>query len=333
MHRKSILRLARVFGCWVLVGLVFTCETVRARQSPCGVDFPVNVILPDGALVRKLSPETFIAHGKHGPIPVESVTIDTGARRVLFVVETGKSLPAAARRIQATVLSEIMSNARPEDSFALLTARGPRVAVDFSSSRDQLKGALEELGLPPGGKDQGGGVLDTLIEAADWFHQPQPGDSIVVMTMGIESPHRVSYSQVRDSLAVRLIRLFGFQLGQIIGGYYQTGISIAPNGSTMPSASIAPNRENVFALSHESGGTIFLENTQGGPWREYKLTDENLQGAKRSADQTYKAVIEYYRVRVESPPKDFVLELAEPVKSQLPQARIMYPKHFPECVP
>lgn len=326
-HKQNIIRAGGVAATLLIVWI----STSLAQLPPCTVDIPVNVILPDGALIRQLRVGGFVVRSKKETLPIQLLTNDIGPRRILFVVETGKNIPMPARRIETSVISEILVKARPEDSFALLTTRGTRKEVGFHSNQEELKAILGELEIMPHGKDREDGVLDRLLEATDLFNQPQPGDSIVLMTMGIESAHRTSYSKVQAALAAGRIRLFGFQLGQIIGGYYETGVSLGQNGQLLPTASIAPNRENLFALSQESGGIVFLENTQGAPWREYKVTDETIMKVQRSAIQIYKAVMEYYRLQFQSPSRNFIVDLADPIRSQIPKARVMFPTHILDC--
>lgn len=315
------------------LALLLVCTNGSAEQPPCDAELPVNVVLPDASLVRGLGPENFVARTKREPLRIGSFTTDTGPRRILFVVETGKQLPEAARTVEAAVLSHILSIARPEDSFALLTARGPRREVRFGSNRDAVNASVHELGEAPRGKNQENGVLDALLEGAEWFQEARPGDAIIVMTMGIESAHKASYSKVRTALAAQRIRLFGFQLGQKIAGFYQTAVAPGIWGQFSVQAFVSPNEENVFALSFESGGFVCNENTGGDPWRQYKLTEERLEIVKILGQQMHKAATNYYSLRAEFPRRNYVIDLADPMKQKLPQAMVTYPRRLPDCAP
>lgn len=316
-------------GTWL--ALLLVCTNGSAEQPPCDTEVPLNVVLPDATLVRGLKGENFVARTKHESVRIESLTTDSGRRRILFVVETGKHVPDTARAVGATVLSHVLSIARTQDSFALLTARGPRREIRFGSGREALNAAVEEFKSAPRGKNQEGGVLDALLEASEWFREVKPGDAIFVMTMGIESAHRAGYSKVRSALADRRIRLFGFQLGQMIAGSYQTEFSLGLWGQYSLQSSVSPNQENVFALGFESGGFVCYENTAGGPQRQYKLTDERLEIVKVLGRQMYKAATNYYSLRAELPRRDYVIELADPMKQNLPQAVVTYPRYLPDC--
>ena len=74
-----------------------------------------------------------------------------------------------------------------------------------------------------------------------------------------------------------------------------------------------------------------MENTEGDPWRQYKLTDERKQEIKRLAGQLYKGSTEYYVIRVDSPPPEYQLGLAGSILKDLPNARVVYPRRLTEC--
>ncbi|MBZ5528778.1 MAG: hypothetical protein LAN71_12865 [Acidobacteriia bacterium] len=297
------------------------------------MELPVLVTLPSGALVQRLGPEGFVGRGVKGPIPLESVETERGARRILFVVENAKRVPEAARKIEAAVIREIVSKADAEDVFGLLTARGPRKEIRFGESRESLQAAANEIEAGMKGKNQEDAVLDSVYEGAGWFQPGRAGDAIFVLTMGIEKNNQVSFDKVRDRLTGAGIRVFGFQLGMLISGYIYGGVGMGPGGQLIPTANISANRENFFALSMDTGGFASLENAEGDPQKRYRLTDERLRVVQYMAAQEYKAAVEYYRVRVQNPPKEMVLDLAEAIRKQIPQAMVIYPKTALACSP
>lgn len=316
----------------ILVALPIVCARAYAEDPPCVVNVPVNVMTPDNALVRGLDEHSLVARNTGGPLTIQSFSIDRGPRRIVFVLETGQSIPEAARKIATSVISGILSSARAEDSFALLTAHGPRKELRFGTSRDTLQTNLDELAMRPHARNETGGVLDAVLEAVGWLQQPQPGDAIVLVTMGIESPSRTGYGKVRDALAEGGVRLFGFQLGPVLAGYYDTSLIFLPGGVIRPSA-IMPNEESLFALASGAGGFAFVENAEGHPRRAYKLTQERLHFLTKSAGQIYKAVIEYYLLRLETPKRGLVVDLADPIGKQFPKAEVIYPRYLPGCSP
>jgi len=111
--------------------------------------------------------------------------------------------------ISANILTQIVSQARPEDAFALITARG--------ESRDVLLNALHDLTAK--GEAQDSGVRDAVQQGVAWLQPRQKGDAILLHTMGIESYSRTNFRKVRDALEPWGIRLFGMQFGPIVAGY------------------------------------------------------------------------------------------------------------------
>jgi hypothetical protein len=313
--------------------LLSLCRAGLAQQSPCKIEIPVTVMLPDGSLVEKLGIDGFVAHNKQTAVPIQSLTADVGARRIVFVVENGKHVTEAARKIEAVVISDILANAREIDSFALLTSNGPRREYILGSSRDSLTVALKELDKPTQGKSRPYEVLEAVLQAVSWFQQPQPGDSIMLMTMGTESDRTTSFSKLEATLAAARIRLFGFHLGKKIAGYFDDSLMVGPRGMVSTSGGINPNRENLFALSAHSAGFALAEDTTGEPWHEYKLTDKRLQEVTDLAWQMYKAITGYYRIQFEAPMKNLDLDLSDKIRKQLPRAKVIYPRHPVGCAP
>jgi len=282
---------------------------------------------PERTLVGNLPAEAFVAQSKKHPIRILSATYDRGPRRLIFVAEKANKMPAAARKIEAAVICHILSKARPEDSFALLTARGARLELRFGSSREAVRAAAEELASPPQGKAGGQGVLDAILEATTWFQPPQTGDSVLVVTMGLESRHKAGFSKVRAAVAAGGIRVFGFQLG----AYSVDSLS---GGSNFDSLYIQgfgkiSRLDQTFVLSEGSGGRAVLEDSQQG--KQYRLTDERLEELKNKGEMMYEEVTKYYALQLDSVGPGLAVGLTQPVLSQLPWVLIYYPEYVLPC--
>jgi hypothetical protein len=304
----------------------------RAEELPCTVQLPVSVLLPDGALIRNLNRDQIVVKGKNGPLPTTGLVTDKAPRRIVLVAETGERVSAPARTITANVLSEIVSKARPEDSFALLTARGPLRQVHFGENRDVLQNVINDLAAKAPGKSPSPDLLDALQQAVAWLQPHQRGDAILVLTVGLEDDRsRTKYPKVRDALGEAGIRLFGFQLGGIVSGFIHEEWTPLPGGpGVRPSASMVANREGLDSLSRESGGFIFVEDTSS-PVQAYKLTDERLKLIKGRGRQLYKAAAEFYLLTATSFAKDFSIDVSDEVRKQLPAAMVAYPRWSPAC--
>jgi hypothetical protein len=305
---------------------------VSAQQSACTARIPATVYLPDGVLLRHLRPNQFVAHSKSENLSISSAPEASGGRRVVFVVETGKRLPDAARKIQAGVLSEIISVSAPDDMLGLVTAHGPRLEVPLGENREALKNAIDAMENAPNRQTQQNGILDSIQEAAMWLEPHQEGDAIVVLTMGIErdSSH-ASFGKVKDKLVSSGVRLFGFQLGMVVSGIYSIGVSALPGGSGyIPHAYVSPNEESLNALSVSSGGFLFAEDTEG-TLKTYRLTDQRLTALKNGGKQFYKAIREYYLLGLQVSAGNIELDIAAEVRARVPKAEVAYPRKKDYC--
>jgi hypothetical protein len=318
--------------------LLFFLPSAAGQNPSCEVDVPLIIVMPDAALVRHVPADGFIAHHGGEALAIRSVDTDTGPRRIVLVVETGKNVNQAARKVEASVLGAIVTNARAEDSFAFLTAHGPRKELPFGAPRDVLLSSIGELSLPAMGKNQSKSILDSVLEAADWLRPSQQGDSIILFTMGLGPLGESGYGRVANTLNASGIRLFGFQLGTFYAGIYSVGLAPSPGGPNgfppgvlLPSARIDPNRETIFGLADEAGGFFLEENTEGDPQLRYQLTGGRLQQLDKFGGQLYKGIMEYYRIRLGAAPKGFTIDLTDPLRQQLPRAHVVYPRKATRC--
>jgi len=317
---------------WLLICTLLSCSGSTAGQDhPCEVDIPVNIVTPELALVRHVPKDGFIAHHGDNALAIHSVDADIAPRRIVLVVENGKSVNSAARKIEASVLGGIVTNARAEDSFAFLTARGPRKELPFGIPRDMLLSSIRELSSPANGKDQGKSALEAVLEASGWLQPSQPGDSIILLTMGLE-PGEMEYGKVTKTLTTSAIRLFGFQFGVLYLATYSSHLGPIASGP-FPIVKIDPNRETIFDLGEETGGFLLEENTEGNPQLSYHLTDDRLQQLGYFAGQLYKGVVEYYRMRLGPAPEGFVVDLSDSVRQKVPKAHVLYPRRTLNCSP
>lgn len=300
-----------------------------------------NIRWPRKVQVGELPESAFIAHGKENPVSVRSATIDRGPHRIIFVAENGKQMPEAARRIEAAVISDIVSNARAEDSFALLTSRGPPVEVRLGPGRDTIRTVAEQLRNPPASKSEGQGVLDTVLEATTWFQPPKPGDAIVLCALGLDSKHRVGFHEVLAAVAAGHVRVFGFEFAKVSQPDMQLTFPRLDSLFSIPESGFG-NIDHLFALTAASGGWADQEDTEqryqnqlvGGHLKQvkYQLTQERLSGLQADAESMYKAISDYYLLEIKSTDQQVAVGLTPSVLRQLPWVTLNYP-HYPLTCP
>jgi hypothetical protein len=344
-----------VLTCLFAIVLCSPGPEIFAQQPTCTV--PVNVIGPDlsslskdqaedrtaawlqqwgnqhpypwgGALgskplwapVRDVPADAFVVRDKKHPVPVESVTVDRGPRRIVFVADNGAKMTLAARKIEAAVIANVLSKGRAEDSFALLTARGPRMALPFGAGLDSMKAPADKLSGLAQGQGKGESVLDAVLEATSWLQPPKAGDSILLVAMRVEGGNRVSSRKVRNALRAGGIRLFGFQLGP----------SFVVNKNLEEPALYSGFIHGMLTLAKISGGVVVVEDTEES---NYRLDTEDLDLLKTNAEQMYSAIVQYYVLRFDSIDPHQIVRLYPVFKKQphIP-LRVLYPHYSPNCV-
>lgn len=179
-----------------------------------------------------VSLESFVARDGRQRLPVWSVREDMGPRRIALVLVFDRGWATAEHGAFSEALRSaaeaIFDRARPEDSLALLTAVGPRIAVPFGSAPGVLRAAVTRLSPSPTPLGRADSVLNALLEAADWFGAPEPGDAILLIG-GFPRASRGRVAQARRVLVGRGIRLFLFGGGITAGCDFLDCYSVSPD--------------------------------------------------------------------------------------------------------
>jgi hypothetical protein len=313
-------------ACTAVLVLTLCAPLGHTQQATCIV--PANVWNPDGG-TRGLSADAFVVHDRKRPIQVLSCAADWSPRRVIFVADNGHNVSPAARQIEVAVITDMLAKARPEDSFALLTARGPRVALRVGSSRDVVRAAAEQLENAPQGKSGCESVLDAVLEATDWFQPTRPGDSILLLALNLEGRHRASFSKARAALTAGRIRLFGFELGEVNQPDLLEEFSNLDSFFSIPRSGFG-NVDHFLALSVESGGVAVRQDTTA-EGKGHTVPDVWLGQLRYTAELLYEAIAEYDLLHLSSVGPHTAIDLAPSVRRQLPVARVLYPRNLPQC--
>jgi hypothetical protein len=332
--------LSRIFSALTVI-LVFS--TLGAgQQTACKGEIPINVISASGDIFRGLAAEDFVGRLQKKAVTVKLVTFDDGPRRVLIVVDANKKLPADSRKAQGEMLRTILDNARPQDTFALISTHGHGPQVKFTADRSAIKAALGWDNGPDNGKEKELGVLDGVMAGMEWFGTPQLGDSIVVMAADMEGNHKTNAKLVASALEEKRIRMFGLALGPVT-----TKNSVAGETITNASMGMAYSRpavgdavyttgdDNFLPLTVNSGGMV-LSAMNGDSYHSYNLDNPQvLQSVRQKALSVSKMISAYYRMQVEPPqlahPEDWNLAINPEVQKHAPPMFVLYPHQLGPC--
>ncbi len=307
-----------------------------AQQACSAVEVPVGVISAGGETFRGLTAQDFLASKGSA---VKSLVYDDGPRRVLMVVDTSAKLSSNAHHAVSEVVNALVAASRPEDSLALITARGPGGEVKFGEDRSRIPGALVE-----GSNHSKQGVLDALMEAMDWFAGSQPGDAVILIAADLDGNHKTNAKAAAKAVAARHLRLFGLALGPVVA---QSTVATSTMTSTT-SQGLAYSTPMTGELLVESGDTNFypLVSNSGGlllsvvnaraDAGSYDLNDPKVQEQVRyKARQTFGMIKVFYRAQVESRglshPQNWTLDVNESTRKGQPPMFLLYPHELGPC--
>ena len=313
-----------------------------AQQSACKVsDVPVGVISVSGKVFRGLAAEDFIGHVQKKPVAVKGLAFDDGPRRVLIVADLSKKLSADSRKAEDEMIKTLLANARPEDTFAIMPARGPGEDVKFTQDRSAISQALGQPGDGKRGKEPG--VLDTVLAGIEWFGTPQPGDAIVVMASELEGNRKANAKMVAKALHDGHIRMFGLALGPVetknsVASHFMTSTTSQGLAEAQPLVGgIVYNTgdEHFFPLTTNSGGLV-LSVMNADPRRTYSMADPRLaESVRQKARSVSDMIAAYYRMQVEPPaitrPTDWDLTISDEIQKHSAPMFVLYPHELGPC--
>jgi hypothetical protein len=323
----------------VLLSAAVPATTV-AQQAACKtVEVPVSPISISGDIFRGLNAEDFVAHIQKKPVVVKAATYDDGPRRILLVVDTSKKLSSDTRKAEDLMIQAILAGANPQDSFALLTARGPGKDVPFTTDHNAITQALRDESKKASEQD----VLDAVMAGIEHFGEPQSGDAIVVIAAEMEKSHKTNEKLVAKALQDHHIRMFGLALAPVstrnvtTGGSMTSTVSQGLAWTTPGIGDIIYNTgdENFFPLTVNSGGLVMVP-INADTRHSYNMADAKLQqSVQQKARAIAKMIDAFYRIQLEPPqlsrPETLTLDVTDSLKKRTQQMWLLYPNQLGPC--
>jgi hypothetical protein len=321
----------------LLIGSLVSGST--AQQGACSAtDVAVGVMDSKGESFRGLSPADFVAHASKGEIAIRSLHFDDGPRRVALVVDQYKKLPSNAHQASQELVKTLLAAARPQDSFALVVARGPAHVIKFGEDRAAIADTVKENGQQKG---KGQGVLDAVMEAISLFGEQRPGDAIVVIAADLGGNRHAKPKTVAEALAEHGIRMFGLALGPVSRG----NVTASAQGMTAWGlATVTPGigtihystgDENFLPLATDSGAAVLpVINTD--EQRTYNMSDPKLQQrVRQSARMVSSMISSLYRMQLQrsnaTRSEDWQLDVTERIHKTAPRILVLYPHQLGPC--
>ncbi len=324
----------------LLLSVASLAGTIVAQQGACTtIELPVGAISVSGDVFRGLTAGDFVAHTQKKPVTIKAAAYDDGPRRVLFVVDTSKKLSSDTRKAEDQMIQAILSNARPQDSFAILTARGPGKDVTFTNDHNAITQALQDVSKKAVERD----VLETVMAGIEHFSEPQTGDAIVVMAAEMENNHKANAKAVAKALEDHHIRMFGLALGPVATRNITSGGSMTSTTSqglawTTPGIGdfvYNTGDENFYPLTVNSGGLVMVP-MNADSRHSYSMADPKVQqSVQQKARAISKMINTFYRIQIEPPqlshPENWTLDTTENLKKRTQQMFLLYPNVLGPC--
>jgi len=308
--------------------------SAEAENNSCSVSLPVALVDHKGNLLGGATAKDLTFELRKQTLPIESFTYDTGARRILFIADTGRHLPAEVRKMEYALMTHVLNTARTGDTFALLTARGALRQVRFEDGKDAVSKAVQELSSDAKEEKKAGAMLDTIAEGLDWFGAPKPGDAILLM-----SDQLVPYdttSQFRGGYAVDVRPLNENskttfkRLAQLVAAHRTRVFGVQFGGVLLDPATYQPGDENLLGLAIGSGGYVVVDAMT--PFGGYQLTSARIDDLQKKVYQLTGAIAEFYSVTVKAPAGTEKQQLKMELASDLRKSTYaLYPRWVGAC--
>lgn len=304
-----------------------------AQQQACkGVVVPATITFRDGKPVPGVEAKTLKARIGRRSADVMAAAPDTGARRLVLVIDTGKEVNKDGWRVAMTMSNTIVNNARPVDSFALLTYGGAKEAIPFGTTRGAVKeklAALDATRPAIEGKGLEMGIYDAVSEALTMLGPAQFGDTILLFAANLTG--RADVRKVEQTLLARGTRLIALSLTQRpLPPVRDTNFSSTSQGDIATGF----NTDQLRSLAVGTGGLFYLENTQPTD-SEYKLTDAHVKELMKQGMQMYILAVRVYRVEIAAPATarldSLELEPTGELRKQASQILILHPSQIAGC--
>jgi hypothetical protein len=308
----------------LLLSISLLCGLAAAQDSLRCSDYPisVNIVLPNGSLVRGAAPGSFLVKAKPS-IQVTDVAVDPGPKRVIFVID----LAMEPREVEKAALTRILASARKEDRFGLVAARGMDLSIQLSEPA-KLLSTLDSIEFKKTGRQPG--IWTAVTKAVELFGPPEFGDSIVIMA-GFIPPKEDAFAPAQLAIERHGARVFAISFAPI---NVEWNFSAARLNGRFESGTIA-NREQLDTLTWSNGGylSFFITEDDQRRFNFYAVAQQQID---IQAWQVYGAIVEAYRVRLQrtSPsPEKWQLDLAPGILQKMAKAKVVYPRSLCTCSP
>jgi len=315
--RKLVLSLALFWG------------TISGAQQTV----PVTILSRSSSQLPEFDSSNFAASSKGKIIQVSSVAHAVEPGRVIVLLDVSYSMlgttTSADWNFPIDLARVLFIKMPPEvevglSVFATELGRGVGLTSDREKVIDELED-IRKVGMKFG--DGETSVWDSIIAGAKLFARPRVGDSLYLISDGIDTMSKASFRDVVQALDCRGIRLFAFQLAD----RRKTDRSIT-------TASTAAHRQ-LLELTQDTGGVVasaLRPSSAMSPTWDFVDKSGQPTELTTSLFAQYRVMLSVYDVGIELSerlykPQDFNLELKGIDSARKSDLVIVYPKKLVPC--
>jgi hypothetical protein len=318
--------------------ILLSMSQALGQQSSCTTELQVGIDTVTGESYKGISAQDFIGQASKGKVAIKSLTYDDGPRRVVLVVDGNKKLSGDTRKAQSDLVKTILSSARPDDSFALVVARGSDRIVKFGEEKSAYTDAVPHEGDPRSAKPLG--VLDGVMEGLKLLGEHKAGDTILVIASDLEGNRSANPNTVAKALQEQQTRMFGLALGPVsrsnvaAGGQAMTAWGLATVTPGIGAIHYEAGDENFLPITVNSGGAV-LSAINGDARHDYSMKDPKVeQQVKHSAQVAWNMIASFYRMEIsrsENRAEEWTLQPDENLRKSAPRMVVLYPHQLGPC--
>lgn len=291
------------FLIWLLV--VFSSLPLSAQAQTVAPErrtVAVSVLDKDGKAVHGLTAENFRGEFRGQPVRILSATEDSSPRRILVVVDVSASMKPNWQ-LAWSVAEEVAGVFDSRYAVALVSAgdnvrgHGP-FANDLGARRKMLAQARAEI---PQGRGSTG-LFDGLIVSLWQFEPSQFGDSVCVISDGVDNDSAADATRVAELFARRGVRAFPILFG---------------------------TSESKRDLRRAWRDAKRLADGSGGEFVDMRGSNHKRLPAKVAL--LHSSITNTYQLEIDLPqgvdkPREWTLEVTDPVGKKLKDVGLAYPR-------
>ena len=285
--------------------------------------FPANVLDAHGQQVLGLTNEQFRADFQGKPAKITSANYKSGPQRIVMLVDVSGSMwfDAQQRQLTKLVANDMVSSGPAQAQLALATFSSKfEAVVKFGHDREAVREAI--LSLNPAVKTSSNpfpsgetALNDAILDAANMFENPQPGDVVYAITDGLDNGSKSTTGRVLQYLERRKTRLFA---------------SVIRNSRFVQLSGGTGGPERVGNTAKETGGYSTIFETD-------HLKNSALGASADALHQLYGLMASFYLLDVELPrdpdkPRELKLTVVDADGDKKKGMMVLHPQSVFPCL-